>query len=229
VALVGYTNAGKSTLFNRLTSAEVVAEDMLFATLDPTLRKLALPGGGEVIVSDTVGFISELPTQLVAAFRATLEEVIEADLILHVRDMSHADSEAQRADVAEVLASLDIDPADADHIVEVWNKIDLLGEGGSEALINAAARLPSAVAVSALTGEGLGDLVALIEQRVAGLEQELEVILPADAGRTVNWIYENGQVTQRTERRDGSVVLQVRVSAGKLDEFRQRAARAIVA
>src|SRR6202008_185064 len=140
VALVGYTNAGKSTLFNRLTRASVLEADMLFATLDPTLRAVALPAGAKVIVSDTVGFISDLPTMLVAAFRATLEEVIEADLILHVRDIAHADSEAQARDVEKVLRDLDVDPDEHHRIIEVWNKVDRLDPQSRAQMINVAAR-----------------------------------------------------------------------------------------
>ncbi len=158
VALVGYTNAGKSTLFNRLTQAKVQAADMLFATLDPTLRQIRLPHGGHAVLSDTVGFVSDLPTMLVAAFRATLEEVVEADLILHVRDISHADTEAQRADVEAVLHQLGITTGAGDRIIEVWNKIDRLDQDEREGLANTAARHPHhhrALLVSAATGEGV--------------------------------------------------------------------------
>src|SRR5437763_4605587 len=165
VALVGYTNAGKSTLFNSLTKAKVQAADMLFATLDPTLRQIKLPHGGHAVLSDTVGFVSDLPTMLVAAFRATLEEVVEADLILHVRDISHPDTEAQRADVETVLRQLGIEIGSGDRMIEVWNKIDLLEAAEYESLDNLAARRPhdhSAVLASAETGAGVEALVAAI-------------------------------------------------------------------
>src|SRR5207237_716336 len=178
VALVGYTNAGKSTLFNRLTRADVQAADMLFATLDPTLRALSLPHGGKAMLSDTVGFISNLPTQLVAAFRATLEEVLEADIILHVRDISHEDAEAQEADVEAVLRQLGIDPAadSGQRIIEVWNKIDRFTPEERENLQNVAARRPAehpCFLVSAETGEGLEALLAAIEERLAATRTTL--------------------------------------------------------
>ena len=152
VALVGYTNAGKSTLFNRMTSASVLQADMLFATLDPTLRAVQLPGGMKIILSDTVGFISDLPTMLVAAFRATLEEVIEADVILHVRDVSHEDTEAQSHDVEEVLSALGIDPNEEQRLIEVWNKIDRLDADGRARLENLAERRPDGSAAGAGVG-----------------------------------------------------------------------------
>ena len=170
VALVGYTNAGKSTLFNRLTRADVQAADMLFATLDPTLRALSLPHGGKAMLSDTVGFISNLPTQLVAAFRATLEEVLEADVILHVRDISHEDAEAQEHDVDAVLRQLGIDPDAGERILEVWNKIDRFDPDERENLRNIAARRPPerpCFLVSAETGEGIDALLTAIEERLA--------------------------------------------------------------
>ncbi len=169
VALVGYTNAGKSTLFNRITGAGVLAEDMLFATLDPTLRRIKLPQGRMVILSDTVGFISNLPTHLVAAFRATLEEVLEADLILHVRDLSDPDNAAQAADVARILADLGIDEKEAsERIIEVWNKIDALGPEAHDALAERAAGRADVMAISAVTGEGVESLLAEITRRLSG-------------------------------------------------------------
>ncbi|MEQ8481404.1 MAG: GTPase HflX [Hoeflea sp.] len=204
VALVGYTNAGKSTLFNRLTGAEVVAEDMLFATLDPTLRRLKLPHGRTVILSDTVGFISDLPTHLVAAFRATLEEVVEADLILHVRDMSDPDRAAQAADVEAILKSLDITEGNAERLVEVWNKSDLLEPEATEAL-KARADRGEAFVVSALTGEGVDQLLDGIETRISGELSMRTVRLGSTQLPIMSWIYERGRVRSRIDHEDGSV------------------------
>jgi GTPase len=199
VALVGYTNAGKSTLFNRLTGAEVLAKDMLFATLDPTLRQVVLPGGVRAILSDTVGFISDLPTQLVAAFRATLEEVLEADVILHVRDIAHPESQAQAADVEAILSGLGVGP-DVPRI-EVWNKADLLPEGDPQLAV--AARRPEVRLVSALTGAGLE---ALSEQ-VAGLLEAARrrdvLLLPHAAGRARAWLHAEGLVEAEAIDEDG--------------------------
>jgi len=215
IALVGYTNAGKSTLFNTITGAGVLAKDLLFATLDPTLRRITLPHGTEVIFSDTVGFISDLPTHLVAAFRATLEEVIEADIVLHVRDMSDPDALAQASDVRKILTDLRIDTDDTDHVVEVWNKIDRLDESGRAHLESTAAGSSHAEAihlVSAATGEGVDGLLADIEQRIAGRAEQLEMDVPAESLNMLPWLYENSIVREREDREDGGVHLVVEVT-----------------
>jgi GTPase len=215
VALVGYTNAGKSTLFNRLTDATVLSADMLFATLDPTLRAINLPHGARVILSDTVGFISDLPTMLVAAFRATLEEVIEANLILHVRDVSHGDTEAQSSDVDTVLTELGIDPA-AGTIIEVWNKADLLPPADRERVANLASRkTPQPLLVSALTGEGVDALKRLIEDRIADTRTTFEVSIEPSDGAGASWLYRNAEVLEKIVSEDGHVAMTVRVDPAK--------------
>ncbi|MCT8974159.1 GTPase HflX [Microbaculum marinisediminis] len=231
VAIVGYTNAGKSTLFNRLTKAEVLAEDLLFATLDPTLRGLTLPEGHMAILSDTVGFISDIPTDLVVAFRATLEEVIEADLVMHVRDISHPDTKAQAADVVDVLSSLGVDTEDPRHMIEVWNKIDLIGAEECDSLKAAAERLPEIerpVPISAMTGEGVDALLAAIETRLKGEIAHRSVVLDAADGAGMNWIYERCTVTGRRHDDDTGVVrLDVDVPMKRLAEFNRRFAKAL--
>ncbi len=199
VALVGYTNAGKSTLFNRVTDATVFAEDLLFATLDPTMRGLVLPGGRRVILSDTVGFVSDLPTHLVAAFRATLEEVLEADLILHVRDVAHEDSDAQANDVRAVLRQLGISEADDERVIEVYNKIDLL-DGETRCRVgNLAARNGPVAMVSAVTGEGADALLTLIEDRVNANRQVVDLTVDLTDGAALAWLYRHGDVLSRED------------------------------
>ena len=187
VALVGYTNAGKSTLFNRLTGADVLAQDMLFATLDPTMRGIRLPSGQKVILSDTVGFISELPTQLVAAFRATVEEVLEADLIAHVRDISHPETTGQKADVLEILGKLGLDAAVP--VIEVWNKLDLVDGAARDGLDIQAARGQGIYPLSALTGDGMAPLIAAIEAQFAEETTERQLHLPFADGKRRAWLH----------------------------------------
>ncbi|MGI2032206.1 GTPase HflX [Rhizobium panacihumi] len=223
VALVGYTNAGKSTLFNRITGAGVLAEDMLFATLDPTLRRMKLPHGRTVILSDTVGFISDLPTHLVAAFRATLEEVLEADLILHVRDMSDPDNAAQSADVLRILADLGIGEKEGEErIIEVWNKIDRLEPETHDALTERAASRDNIMALSAVTGEGVDPLMDEISRRLSGVLTETEVTIPPEKLALVSWVYNNAIVDERKDNEDGSVTLEVRMSEAQAAELERK-------
>jgi GTP-binding protein HflX len=228
VALVGYTNAGKSTLFNRLSQAKVLASDMLFATLDPTLRAVDLPHGARVILSDTVGFISDLPTMLVAAFRATLEEVVEADVILHVRDMSHADADAQSHDVRGILQQLGIDVEDGEgaaKLIEVWNKIDRLDEDGRAMLSNLAQRQPARrrpVLISALSGAGLHELVAEIEARIAATRVVLDLDLDSSDGAGISWLHRNAEVLRKQFSPDGRLAVTVRVDPANAGAVRAK-------
>jgi GTPase len=209
---VGYTNAGKSTLFNRLSGAEVFAKDLLFATLDPTMRVIALPHGRKIILSDTVGFISDLPTSLIAAFRATLEEVLSADVILHVRDIAHDDSDAQAEDVNRVLEELGIDELRRSRIIEVWNKLDLLPPEERAAREAQAHRKPGCVLVSAVTGEGLGPLLELVEGRLGAGDTIYEVLLDAEDGQGQAWLHDRGEVLSRRNYQDGRVLMKVRLT-----------------
>jgi len=225
VALVGYTNAGKSTLFNRLTAANVRAEDLLFATLDPTLRGIELPGGTRAILSDTVGFLSELPTLLVAAFRATLEEVIEADLILHVRDISHPDTAAQATDVLGVLQDLGIDTNDHKRVIEVWNKSDLLEESLRQNALNHIARLPAAerpLLISALTGEGIETLLRAIADKIASGWPVVSLTLDTADGANMSWLHRHGEVLTQQLEGDDHMRVEVRMAPEKAEEFQRR-------
>ena len=227
VAIVGYTNAGKSTLFNRLTGAGVLAQDMLFATLDPTLRRVRLPHGATVILSDTVGFISDLPTHLIAAFRATLEEVVEADLVIHLRDIADPDTAAQAADVERILADLGVDASDADRVIEVWNKIDLLDDGNRQRLLGEAASPQGGhpIAISAATGEGIHRLSALIEERIAGKVAPMTVVLTPDQLGFADWLYRNADVVRRVDREDGGIELTLDATAAARLEIEERLSR----
>jgi len=224
VALVGYTNAGKSTLFNRLTSAEVVAADMLFATLDPTMRLLKLPHGGSAILSDTVGFISDLPTMLISAFRATLEEVRAADVILHVRDIAHADTDAQAQDVQTILTEVGVTAA-ADKLTEVWNKLDRL-DAEHRAGLALGQGLEGPIAVSALTGEGIGTLLEAIEARLARGRSLIDLSLDGADGQGLHWLYEHTEVMARADGDDGRVNVTVRVAPDTVERVKRRFAGA---
>ncbi len=232
VCLVGYTNAGKSSLMNAVirkvdpgSDKEVLAKDMLFATLDPTARAIKLPHGARIMLSDTVGFISDLPTQLVAAFRATLEDAIEADVLLHVRDVSHEDTQAQAADVQAILRDLGINPDDGQRVVEVWNKADLLdGEERARQLEVAAHRPEESrpVLVSALTGEGMDRLTAAVEARIARSRPVYALTLEAGDGRSLAWLHANGEILGREDGAEGALALTVRLPLEREGAFGAR-------
>ena len=222
VALVGYTNAGKSTLFNRLTKAKVEAEDKLFVTLDPTMRAIETPSGKKVILSDTVGFISQLPHELVSAFQATLEEVVEADIIVHVRDAAHADRDAQKSDVLTVLRQLGFSQNIENSLIEVFNKADLLDPAERETLANQVARSNTpAVLLSAATGEGCETLTAAIDTRITENYRVVEVKLPHEDGASLAWLYDHADVIERRDK-ENAVHLSVRIDEANWARFEQR-------
>lgn len=223
VALVGYTNAGKSTLFNMLTGADVLAKDLLFATLDPVMREITLPSGTKIILSDTVGFISDLPTTLIAAFRATLEEVFEADMILHVRDISHEETQAQKNDVDRVLEELGIQTDSQDvNIVHVWNKIDLLNPEEQSALKHLAARDDRMVAlISAQQSQGIEALRHKIDEVILEAYDHRHIEVPAQSGAFLNWLYENSEVLERTTTSTGDIRCHIRISQDKNGKLNQ--------
>ena len=218
VALVGYTNAGKSSIFNRMTGASVLEKDMLFATLDPTMRSIELPNGRKVILSDTVGFISNLPTQLVAAFRATLEEVLDADLILHVRDISHTDTEAQAEDVRDILSTLGVKDERADSMIEVWNKSDLLDDETRRGLETIAERSPQIATLSAVTGKGMDSLFEKIDAGLAEPITKEDILVGYENGKSRAWLFANNLVTQE-EPGEAGYEMQVQWTEKQKNQF----------
>ncbi|MGD0191961.1 MAG: GTPase HflX [Rhizomicrobium sp.] len=220
VALVGYTNAGKSTLFNALTKSAVLAKDLLFATLDPTMRALKLPSGRRIVLSDTVGFIADLPTELVAAFRATLEEVLEADVIVHVRDAAHGETEAQKADVMKVLSELGIEPEGDRTILEVLNKIDLLDASARRALLARNSKV-GPIAISALSGDGIDALLTRVDSELAHAATTLSLRLDPSDGAGLAWAYAHGRVTNRRDR-SKALMLTVSIDPQEIDRFAKR-------
>ncbi|MGK6355209.1 GTPase HflX [Sphingomonas sp. DT-207] len=219
IALVGYTNAGKSTLFNRLTGADVMAENLLFATLDPTLRQISLPGIDKAILSDTVGFVSELPTQLVAAFKATLEEVVSADLLIHVRDIAHPDTEAQRADVEKVLGEIGV--AETTPRFEAWNKIDLIDQERRAEVLEEAARRADVMPISAVTGEGVDALIDAVAAKLTQGHRRYTIMLDSADGAGAAWLHQHGEVLDR-RLEDDNAIYEVRMAPRDYERFGMR-------